>query len=288
MKSIGFIGVGIMGSSMVRNLMKAGYKLHIYARHPEKVKEIVQEGAILHPSIQECVQRCDVVITIVGYPSDVEEVYFSEQGILKHVKEGTYLIDMITSSQALAQRIYENAKMKNCHALDAPVTGGDSGAKNGTLTILVGGEESACQKLMPIFNAMGKHIYYCGKAGQGQVMKLANQIMIAATLSGVCEAISFVEKHDIDPQKMIDYLKDGAAGSRQLELLGNKIVKKDYAPGFFIKHFIKDMKLADQSAQEFNLDLSVLSMVLQHFEKLAELGYENDGTQRLIQYYQKD
>ena len=167
MKKIGFIGVGIMGKSMVRNLMKAGFELHIYARTRAKVEDVISEGAIFHSSIRDCVIVCDAVITIVGFPSDVEEVYFEEGNILDSVKQGTYLIDMTTTSPKLAEKLYQAGKNKGCHVLDAPVTGGSAGAESGTLSILVGGDSECFETCMPLFKAMGTNINYQGKAGFG-------------------------------------------------------------------------------------------------------------------------
>ena len=285
MKKIGFIGVGIMGRSMVRNLMKHGYELHIYARHPQKVADVVAEGAHFHDTITSCVKTSEAVITMVGYPSDVEEVYLGENGIFSAAANGTLLIDMTTSSPRLAKMLYAHGKSRSLAVLDAPVTGGDSGAKAGTLTILVGGEKAAYEQAYPLFQAMGTHIYYCGEAGRGQHMKLANQIMIAGTLSGVSEAIAYAKQQGMDPSMVISYLKDGAAGSRQLELLGPKMVAEDYAPGFFIKHFIKDMRLALEESQKEHLRLQILEAVLSHFEELAQEGYDEMGTQQLITFY---
>ena len=285
MKKIGFIGVGIMGRSMVRNLMKHGYELHIYARHPQKVTDVVAEGAHFHDTITSCVKASEAVITMVGYPSDVEEVYLGENGIFAAAANGTLLIDMTTSSPRLAKMLYAHGKARSLAVLDAPVTGGDSGAKAGTLTILVGGEKAAYEQAYPLFQAMGTHIYYCGEAGRGQHMKLANQIMIAGTLSGVSEAIAYAKQQGMDPSMVISYLKDGAAGSRQLELLGPKMVAEDYAPGFFIKHFIKDMTLADGEARARDLPMPVLEKVLAMFRALEAQGYGDEGTQALIRAY---
>ena len=181
MKKIGFVGLGIMGKSMTRNLMKAGYELHIYARTKAKVEDVISEGAVFHETAGECAAASEAVITIVGYPKDVEEVYFGENGILGNAKPGTYVIDMTTSSPKLAKKIYEAAKEKGLHALDAPVTGGDTGAKNGTLSILVGGDRADYEACYKIFEAMGTNINYEGGPGCGQHTKMANQIMIAGT-----------------------------------------------------------------------------------------------------------
>ncbi|HHQ4318933.1 TPA: NAD(P)-dependent oxidoreductase [Clostridium perfringens] len=287
MKKIGFIGVGIMGKSMVRNLMKNGFEVSIFARNKEKVLDVISEGTSFYPTIKECVSGCDAVITIVGFPKDVEEVYFGENGILENVKEGTYVIDMTTSSPKLAVEIFEKAKEKGIKALDAPVTGGDIGAKNGTLTILVGGGEEDYKACLPIFQAMGTNIHYEGKAGFGQHTKLANQIMIAGAISGVCEAMAYAKDKGLDVKKMLDSVSTGAAGSKQLELVSPKILEEDFAPGFFIKHFIKDMKLAKEEALADNVNLDILSKVLENYEELEREGFGDLGTQALIKHYNK-
>ena len=277
MKKIGFIGVGIMGKSMVRNLMKAGFELHIYARTKSKVEDVISEGAAFHESISECVKDCEAVITIVGFPKDVEEVYFDEGNILDSAREGTYLIDMTTTSPMLAQKIYEAGTKKGFHVLDAPVTGGDTGAKAGTLSILAGGRREDYEACRPLFEAMGTNINYQGEAGCGQHAKLANQIMIAGTLSGVCEAITYEKAKGLDLPTVLRSVSTGAAGSKQLDIFGPKILAEDYAPGFFMKHFIKDMKLALTEANMSELSLDVLSQVLANCEELEAEGYGDLG-----------
>ncbi len=286
MKKIGFIGVGIMGRSMVQNLMKAGFELHIYARTRSKVDDAVRKGAVFHDSIKDCVSGCEAVITIVGFPEDVEEVYFDEGGILESAGPGAYLIDMTTTSPQLAEKIYKQGTKKGYRVLDAPVTGGDTGAKTGTLSILVGGTKEDYEACMPLFQAMGTNINYQGMAGCGQHAKLANQIMIAGTLSGVCEALAYARAKGLDLQTLLKSVSTGAAGSRQLDLFGPKILDGDYAPGFFIKHFIKDMKLALAEANISELDLEVLSLVLSNYEVLAREGYGDLGTQALMKFYE--
>lgn len=287
MKKIGFIGVGIMGKSMVRNLMKAGFELHIYARTKSKVEDVISEGAAFHESISECVKDCEAVITIVGFPKDVEEVYFDEGNILDSAREGTYLIDMTTTSPMLAQKIYEAGTKKGFHVLDAPVTGGDTGAKAGTLSILAGGQREDYEACRPLFEAMGTNINYQGEAGCGQHAKLANQIMIAGTLSGVCEAITYAKAKGLDLPTVLRSVSTGAAGSKQLDIFGPKILAEDYAPGFFMKHFIKDMKLALTEANMSELSLDVLSQVLANCEELEAEGYGDLGTQALMKYYEE-
>ena len=285
MKKIGFVGLGIMGKSMTRNLMKAGYELHIFARTRAKVEDVIREGAIFHPSVGECVEEVEAMISIVGYPADVEEVYFGEKGILNSAKPGTYVIDMTTSSPKLAKRIYESAKEKGIHALDAPVTGGDTGAKNGTLSILVGGDKADYEACHAVFEAMGTNINYEGGPGCGQHTKMANQIMIAGTLSGVCEAMSYAKAQGLNLQTLLDSVATGAAGSKQLDAFGEKIMNGDYAPGFFMKHFIKDMNLAVEEANARGLNLKILKQVLANYRTL-EAEYGDMGTQALIKFYE--
>lgn len=285
MKKIGFVGLGIMGKSMTRNLMKAGYELHIFARTRAKVEDVIREGAIFHLSVGECVEEVEAMISIVGYPADVEEVYFGEKGILNSAKPGTYVIDMTTSSPKLAKRIYESAKEKGIHALDAPVTGGDTGAKNGTLSILVGGDKADYEACHAVFEAMGTNINYEGGPGCGQHTKMANQIMIAGTLSGVCEAMSYAKAQGLNLQTLLDSVATGAAGSKQLDAFGEKIMNGDYAPGFFMKHFIKDMNLAVEEANAQGLNLKILKQVLANYRTL-EAEYGDMGTQALIKFYE--
>lgn len=288
MRKIGFIGVGIMGRSMVRNLMKAGYEVHIYARTKAKVEDVISEGAVFHDSIAECVKDRDAVITIVGFPQDVEEVYFDSGNILDSASPGTYLIDMTTTSPMLAEKICEEGTKRGFHVLDAPVTGGDTGAKEGTLSILVGGERQDYEACLPLLEAMGTNINYEGKAGSGQHCKLANQIMIAGTLSGVCEALTYAKEKGLDPDTFMKSVATGAAGSRQLDLYGPKIIAGDYAPGFFMKHFIKDMKLALIEANKSGIDLGVLSQVLANCEELEAEGCGELGTQALMKFYDEE
>lgn len=288
MKKIGFIGVGIMGKSMVRNLMKAGFELHIFARTKAKVEDVVAEGAIFHESIRECVSDVEAVITMVGFPQDVEEVYFDEQNILDSAKPGAYLIDMTTTSPMLAEKIAKVGAERGYHVLDAPVTGGDTGAKNGTLSILVGGERETYEACMPLFEAMGTNINYQGKAGCGQHAKLANQIIIAGTLSGVCEALTYAKAKGLDLQTVLDSVSTGAAASTQLSTFGPKILAGDFEPGFFLKHFVKDMKLALMEANRGDLSLEVLSQALANYEELEAEGYGNLGTQALMKHYEEE
>ena len=282
---IGFIGVGIMGKSMVRNLMKAGYEVSIYTRTKSKVEDVIAEGAAWCDTVADCSKGKDVVITIVGYPKDVEEVYFGEDGILENADKGTYLIDMTTTSPKLDQQIYEEAKKRGLHGLDAPVTGGDSGAKAGTLTILAGGDKEDFDTCLPVFEAMGKDINYEGKSGNGQHTKMCNQIAIAGALAGACEAMVYAKNAGLDVDVMLKSISTGAAGSAQMNNVASKAAKDDYAPGFFLKHFIKDMGIADEEASERGTRLDVLEDVLGICKKLENEGMGDLGTQALIKHY---
>jgi len=286
-KEIGFVGTGIMGKSMLRNLQKAGYSMHCYARHPEKVADLKAEGVQVHASIAECTKACQVMITIVGFPKDVEDVYFAPGAIMESAAPGTYLIDMTTTSPTLAQKLFTEGTGKGFHVMDAPVTGGDTGAKAGTLSILVGGTKEDYEAMLPIFKGMGTNINYMGKAGNGQHAKMANQIMIAGAMSGLCEALSYAKDSGLDLDTLLKAVATGAAGSAQLNAFGAKIVKGDYAPGFFLKHFIKDMGLAEEEAQKMNLSLPMLHQVLSEYRELEKQGKGNLGTQTLITYYLK-
>lgn len=285
MKKIGFIGVGIMGKSMVRNLRKAGFEVSIYTRTKAKAEDVIAEGAIWCENVAQCVKDQDVVITIVGYPKDVEEVYFGENGILANARPGTVLIDMTTTSPKLAVRIYEEAKKAGLSALDAPVTGGDTGAKAGTLTILAGGDQEVFETCRPVFEAMGTNINYEGKAGNGQHTKMCNQIAIAGALAGACEAMVYAKNTGLDVELMLKSISTGAAGSAQMNNVASKAVYDDYQPGFFLKHFIKDMSLANEEAEHVSVTLNVLQEVLSMCKDLEEEGMGDLGTQALIRHY---
>lgn len=286
MKTIAFIGIGVMGKSMARNLMKKGYEVSVYTRTKEKAQDIVSEGAQWCDTIPACVADKDAVITMVGYPKDVEEVYFGENGILANAKKGAYLIDMTTTSPKLSVKIYNEAKAQGKIALDAPVSGGDSGARNGTLSIMVGGDKDAYDACMELFEAMGTNIIYEGKAGNGQHTKMANQIALSGVIACVCEAISYAEKVGLDVQTMLDSISQGAAGSWQMSNNAPRILKGDMNPGFFIKHYIKDMTIATEEADAVSLKMPVLSEVLNMYKELADKGYGDLGTQALIKYYE--
>lgn len=284
--TIGFIGLGVMGKSMAKKLQDARYNIQIYTRTKEKALSLIDAGMVWKESIAELASSSDVIISMVGYPNDVKEVYFGVDGIIEHAKKGSYVIDMTTSEPGLAKDIYHLAKERGLHALDAPVSGGDVGAKNGTLSIMVGGEAHVFEKLLPILEAMGENIILQGKAGSGQYTKLTNQITIASNMVGVCEAIVFAEKAGLDPSRVLDSIKTGAAGSWTLSNLAPRIIKEDYAPGFFVKHFIKDMTIALESADELGLSTPGLALSLSLYKQLAEMGESDSGTQALIKVFE--
>lgn len=288
MKKIGFIGIGVMGCAMAANLMKKGYEVSVYTRTKQKAEVLLEKGAKWCDTAAACAKGQDAVITMVGFPKDVEEVYFGEAGIFAAAEQGTYLIDMTTTSPKLSVKIYDAAKERNMYALDAPVSGGDTGAKNGTLSIMVGGDREAFDACYDIFAAMGTNIIYEGPAGCGQHTKMANQIALGGAISGACEALAYAKAVGLDQQTMLDSISAGAAGSWQMTNMAPRILKGDDAPGFYIKHYIKDMRIAVEESEQVQLDLKMLNSVLEMYEKLAESGMANLGTQALYHYYQKE
>ena len=286
MKKIGFIGIGVMGGPMALNLMRAGYELTVYSRTKAKCEAVLAAGARWADSPAACAAGQDAVLTMVGYPRDVEQVYFGADGILEAVQQGMLLIDLTTTSPELAKRIFAAAKERDADALDAPVSGGDTGAKAGTLAIMVGGEEPAFERAKPILEAMGKNVVYEGPAGSGQHTKMANQIAIAGAVSGVCEAIAYGRAQGLDLERMLATIGSGAAGSWQMTGNGPKMVSGDFAPGFYIKHFIKDMAIASEEAKKTGLSLEMLDGVLGMYRALEERGLGDLGTQALIRYYE--
>ena len=285
MKKIAFIGVGRMGKPMVRNLVKLGFDVHVYARSIMKVYDVISNGARFHNTINDCVKDCDVIITIVGFPKDVEEVYFGTGRIFDSAKEGSYVIDMTTTSPSQAKMLHEESSRRGLHFLDAPVSGGVTGAKNASLSIMVGGDEEDYRVCLPLFRAMGTNINYMGGPGMGQHTKLANQIIIAGTLAGMCEGMTYAKTQGLDMMRFLRAVSTGGAGSKQLDSLAPRILDRDFTPGFSIKHFVKDMLLAIDEAHKESLDLDVLVTVMSHFKSLEENGFSENGTQTLIKYY---
>lgn len=287
-RKIGFIGTGLMGQGMIRNLMKKGYSLQIFNRTRAKAEALEKEGAGWTESAAACARGCEVLITMVGYPQDVEQIYFGEDGIFAGAEPGTILIDMTTTSPKLSQRIYDEAKRRGLEALDAPVSGGAIGAEKGTLAIMVGGDEDVFLRVKDVLSAMGNNIVLEGGPGAGQHTKMANQIAVAGTLSGVCEAMAYAEAAGLDAQRVFDTIRTGAAASAQMEQLTPKILARDYSASFYLRHFVKDMRIAKEETGDFGLRLEVLEQVLADCLDLEEKGYGSEGTQALFRHYFPD
>ncbi len=283
--SIAFIGTGVMGRSMAGHLQRAGHPLHIYNRTKGKAQPLLDQGATWHNSAGDAAVAADVVITIVGYPSDVEKTYLAPDGVIARAKPGTILIDMTTSSPALARRVAEAAAKRGLSALDAPVSGGDIGAKEARLVIMVGGDEAAFAKAKPIFELMGKNIQRLGAAGSGQHCKMANQVAVAVGMLAWIEALTYAKKAGLDPAAVLASISGGAAGSWSMINLGPRVLAGNYAPGFYVKHFLKDMKIALDGAAEMKLELPGLTCAKKLYDLVAAKGWEDSGTQVLYRLY---
>ncbi|MCQ6275083.1 NAD(P)-dependent oxidoreductase [Bacillus sp. V3B] len=284
---IGFIGTGVMGKSMAGHLLSVGYPIIVYNRTKEKADELLQKGATWVSTIKEVAEKANVIFTMVGYPKDVEEVYFGEQGIVTNGKSHTYVIDMTTSTPTLAVKIYEEALKKGIYAVDAPVSGGDIGARKAKLSIMVGGDQEVYDELEPLFNHLGTNVVYQGKAGAGQHTKMCNQIAIASNMIGVCESIVYAQKAGLDPEKVLTSITSGAAGSWSLSNLAPRMIEGDFEPGFYIKHFIKDMNIALKEAEAMKMETPGLALAKKMYDHLAEHGEENSGTHALYKYWQQ-
>ncbi len=274
-----------MGRSMAGHLLAAGHEVHVYNRTKTKADDLVAHGALWEESPAEIAKKCDVVFTIVGFPKDVEATYLGENGLVANAKEGALLVDMTTSSPSVARKIYEAGKKRGLGILDAPVTGGDKGAREATLTIFAGGDREDFEAALPYFKLMGRTIKLMGKAGDGQNAKLGNQIAIAGTMTGMCEAIVFAKSCGLDLDEFLKAVGGGSAATWSLANYGPRILKGDFEPGFFIKHYIKDMKLAEEAAEAMELDLPALTLTRELYEELAEGGFGDKGTQALYCLY---
>jgi 3-hydroxyisobutyrate dehydrogenase len=285
---IGFIGPGVMGKSMAMNLLKDGYTVQVYTRTKRKAEELIQEGCKWKDSISELAGSATVIITMVGDPKDVREVYFSETGIFNSANPGAFVIDMSSSSPKLAKEIYLEALKHGLYALDAPVTGGDIGARAGKLSIMVGGNREVFETMLPIFLTMGENIVLQGEAGAGQHTKICNQVAAATTMIGVCEALYYANQAGLDQTAVIKSIETGAAGSWSLSNLGPKMIAENFEPGFYVKHFIKDMLIALESAKEMGLSTPGLELAKSMYVGLSNLGEASSGTQALIKLYKNN
>lgn len=282
---IAFIGTGVMGSSVVKHLLNAGYEVTVYTRTKSKANDLLEIGAIWAETAAEATANSDVIFTMVGYPVDVEGVYFGDNGIFSEGREGQIIVDMTTSSPALAIKIANEASKRNMDSIDAPVSGGDIGAKNGSLSIMCGGDKEVFEKIVPILSVFGKGIVYQGEAGAGQHTKMCNQIAIATNMIGVCEALAYAERAGLNRETVLISIATGAAGSWSLSNLAPRILKNDVEPGFYVKHFLKDMNIALEEAERMKLVLPGLKLSREMYESLVEQGYGNKGTQVLYKSY---
>jgi 3-hydroxyisobutyrate dehydrogenase len=279
---IGWIGTGVMGSSMCGHLVAAGYRTSVYNRSGDKAKPLVDQGAKLLDSPKAVAQASDVVFTIVGYPQDVRQVTLGENGTLAGARAGAVLVDMTTSEPALAVEIDHAARSKGVHSVDAPVSGGDVGAREARLSIMVGGEKPVCDALLPLFEKMGKTIVHQGQAGAGQHTKMVNQVLIASNMIGVCEAMLYAFKAGLDLNVVLQSVSSGAAGSWSLSNLAPRAIAGNFEPGFFVEHFLKDMGIALGEARRMKLCLPGLALAEQLYRAVEAQGYARKGTHALM------
>lgn len=285
---IGFVGTGVMGAAIAQNLLDAGHELTVFNRTKSKTAALVTAGASWADTPKKVAEQSEVVFTMVGFPNDVKQVYFEDDGIFAGSNEQTILIDMTTSKPSLAQKIAEYSASRGIKVLDAPVSGGDIGAKNATLTVMVGGQETAYQQVKPLFEKISKKVTLFGPAGAGQHAKMANQIMIAGTMTGLTETLLYTKAAGLDPHKVLDALNAGGAQNWSLSNYGPRILDDDYTPGFFARHFLKDLRIALQEADKMGLDLSATANAKRLYEVMVDVYDLGDqGTQGLINTYSK-
>ncbi len=285
MEKIGFIGTGVMGSSMIRHLLNAGYPVHVYNRTKSRADAVISEGAKWCDTPADVTAQADIVITIVGYPTDVEETYFGETGIFSQADDHHILIDMTTSTPTLAEKIYAFGKEKGIATLDAPVSGGDKGAQNGTLTTMVGGDEETFDAAKQVLSVFSSKVMLQGPAGSGQHTKMANQIMVAGTMTGMTELLVYSKAAGLDLERVIEQVGSGSAANWSLTNYGPRILKQDYTAGFFVKHFVKDLKIALDEAEKMGIDLPATRQAALLYEQLAGKDFADDGTQALVKLW---
>ena len=283
---IAWIGIGVMGESMAGHLLDAGHELFVYNRTVSKTDGLVKRGATLLKEVKDAPLNADVIFSMVGYPKDVEEVYLGENGLIKTAKEGQVFVDMTTSSPTLAKKISEEFAKVGATTLDLPVTGGDIGAKNGTLSIMAGGDKKVFEEtVLPLVKNFGKNITYFGEAGKGQYTKLANQIAIATTMISVAESFKFAKEVGLNLDDFFNIVSTGSGGSFSMTSYGPRILKGDFKPGFFIHHFIKDMRLALEECEKMNIKLPGLETAYEVYNELEEEVRNTNGTQAISKWY---
>jgi 3-hydroxyisobutyrate dehydrogenase len=279
---IGWIGTGVMGAAMCRHLLKAGYAVSVFNRSMDKTQDLVDQGAVAKSSAAEVAAASDVIFTIVGYPEDVEQVILGAEGVLAGATTGSILVDMTTSRPQLAVEIAAACQEKGVHSIDAPVSGGDVGAREARLSIMIGGQPETVQALQPCWEKLGKTIVHQGSHGAGQHTKMVNQTLIASGMVGVCEALLYGYKAGLDLPTVLQSVGSGAAGSWSLTNLGPRMIENDFAPGFLVEHFIKDMGIALDEAARMGIAMPGLSLARQLFEAVKAQGHQRDGTQALL------
>jgi len=279
---LGWIGTGVMGRSMCGHLLHAGYSVTVYNRTREKAAALIAAGARWADSPAEVAKQPDVVFTMVGYPTDVRSTILEKDGVLSGLASGGILVDMTSSQPSLAVEIAEAAQARGIQAIDAPVSGGDIGAREARLSIMVGGDEQTFQQLMPLWNLMGKTIQYQGKAGAGQHCKLTNQILVAGIMVSMCEALIYAHRSGLSLENMLTSVSSGAAGSWSLSNLGPRILRGDFKPGFYVEHFVKDLGIAIEECKRMSLDLPGLVICEQLYRSLQAEGDGRLGTQSLV------
>jgi 3-hydroxyisobutyrate dehydrogenase len=286
--NVGFIGLGIMGGAMAARLAAAGYSLHVYNRSPAKAEPLLAAGAQWHETPASLAESVDIVVTIVGLPDDVRAIYLGEDGLIAHARPGSVLIDMTTSSPALACEMAAHAAQRGVDMLDAPVSGGDVGAREGRLSIMVGGHADVLMRAEPMLRCLGTTIVLQGGHGAGQHAKLCNQIVIASTMLGVCEGLAYAKRAALDPSTLLAAIGSGAAGGFLLNNLGPRMARGDFSAGFFVEHFMKDMGLASDEAHRMDCELPGLELVRGLYRELADAGHTHSGTQALFTLYDKE
>jgi 3-hydroxyisobutyrate dehydrogenase len=279
---IGWIGVGVMGRWMCQHAITKGYAAMVFNRSKDKLQPLLELGAKAADSPKKVAEQSDIVFAIVGFPKDVRQVFLGSDGALAGAKAGSVLVDMTTSEPTLAREIYDAAKAKGVAALDAPVSGGDVGAKNAALSIMIGGDKDVVAAVQPVFEAMGKTIVHQGGPGAGQHTKMVNQILISSNMIAVCEGLLYGFKAGLDLEIVFKSVSVGAAGSKALEVLGPRMLRRDFEPGFYVEHFIKDMGIALAEAEKMNLSLPGLGLAKQLYEAVRAQGYGRKGTQALL------
>lgn len=285
---IGFIGTGVMGTGIINNLLKHHHQVFVYNRTKAHAQEVIDHGAIWVDSPAQLTTQAPIIITMVGFPQDVKEIYFGENGIFTTLKADQLVVDMTTSSPTLAEEIGHRAEEIGALALDAPVSGGDIGAKNATLTVMAGGHQEAFKKMEPLFPEISQATNYFGDFGTGQHAKMANQIMIAGTMTGLTEMLVYAKAANLDLQKVLDTVSHGSADNWSLDNYVPRILKDDYTPGFFAKHFLKDLNITLTEAKRMHIDLPATRLATQLYDNLVNAqGLGDDGTQALIKLWWK-